>query len=56
MKIKAFEEYCIPRKNIIAESFKFHQLKQKTEESFEHFYTEVKHKPNYASLEIKKTE
>ncbi|KAK5645550.1 hypothetical protein RI129_006850 [Pyrocoelia pectoralis] len=40
--VKAFENYCIPRKNIIAESFKFHQQTQKQEESFDHFLTELR--------------
>lgn len=40
--IKAFDDYCIPRKNIAMETFKFNTIQQKEGESFGGFETELR--------------
>lgn len=40
--MQCFEEYCIPKKNIVYETFKFFNRIQKEDENFESFLTEIK--------------
>lgn len=40
--VKKFEEFCIPKKNIVYERYLFYTRSQKDGESFDYFYTEIK--------------
>lgn len=40
--LKAFDDYCIPRKNTTMESFKFNSIVQKERQSFADFETELR--------------
>ncbi|XP_058836608.1 uncharacterized protein LOC131693088 [Topomyia yanbarensis] len=40
--IKAFDDYCMPRKNVAMEAFKFNMIIQKEKQSFGNFETELR--------------
>lgn len=45
--IKAFEEYCVPRKNVAMEAYKFNMITQKEKQSFAEFETELRKQIQY---------
>ena len=40
--LRAFDDYCLPRKNIAMESYKFNTVVQKENQTFAHFETELR--------------
>lgn len=49
--IKAFDDYCLPRKNIAMEAFKFNMIVQKEKQSFSSFETELRTQLRYCDFE-----
>ncbi|XP_058836176.1 uncharacterized protein LOC131692858 [Topomyia yanbarensis] len=48
--IKAFDEYCLPRKNIAMEAFKFNLIAQQEKQSFGDFETELRTQVQYCEF------
>lgn len=48
--IEVFDGYCIPRKNISMESFKFNNITQKEKQSFTDFETELRKQVQYCEF------
>lgn len=51
--IKAFDDYCLPRKNIAMESFKFNTITQKEKQIFADFETELRTQLRYCEYNCK---
>lgn len=49
--LKSFDEYCVPKKNLAMESFKFHTIVQKEKQSFGEFETELRTQVQYCGFE-----
>ncbi|XP_058446676.1 uncharacterized protein LOC131427475 [Malaya genurostris] len=49
--IKAFDDYCLPRKNVTMEAFKFNMILQKEKQSFGNFETELRTQLQYCEFE-----
>ncbi|XP_037809239.1 uncharacterized protein LOC119602003 isoform X2 [Lucilia sericata] len=48
--ITAFDEYCLPRKNLAVEAFKFNMIVQKEKQSFSDFETELRTQLQYCEF------
>lgn len=48
--IKKFDEYCMPKKNVVMESFKFHTIKQKENQPVTEFVTELRTQLPYCAF------
>ncbi|XP_053698451.1 uncharacterized protein LOC128745403 [Sabethes cyaneus] len=48
--IAAFDEYCLPRKNIAMEAFKFNSIAQKEKQTFADFETELRTQVQYCEF------
>lgn len=49
--IKAFDDYCLPRRNVTMEAFKFNMIVQKEKQSFGNFETELRTQLQYCEFE-----
>lgn len=49
--LKAFDNFCLPRRNLAMESFKFHRISQKEKQPFSEFETELRTQLQYCSFE-----
>lgn len=49
--IKAFDDYCLPRRNVAMEAFKFNMITQKEKQSFGNFETELRTQLQYCEFE-----
>ncbi|XP_036346802.1 uncharacterized protein LOC118756120 [Rhagoletis pomonella] len=50
--LKAFDGYCIPKKNILMESFKFHNIVQKEKQPFVEFETELRKQIEFCEYKL----
>lgn len=48
--LAAFDEYCLPRKNIAMEAFKFNSIAQKEKQTFAEFETELRTQVQYCEF------
>ncbi|XP_017485039.1 PREDICTED: uncharacterized protein LOC108373626 [Rhagoletis zephyria] len=48
--MKSFDEFCVPRKNIAMESYKFNMISQKERQSFTEFETELRKQIQYCEF------
>ncbi|XP_046807740.1 uncharacterized protein LOC124420076 [Lucilia cuprina] len=48
--ITAFDEYCLPRKNLAVEAFKFNMIVQREKQSFSEFETELRTQLQYCEF------
>lgn len=51
--LKAFDDYCVPRKNTAMESFKFNTIVQKEKQTFSEFETELRTQLQYCDFKCK---
>lgn len=49
--LKSFDDYCVPKKNLAMESYKFHTIVQKEKQSFGEFETELRTQVQYCGFE-----
>ncbi|XP_055599711.1 uncharacterized protein LOC129748930 [Uranotaenia lowii] len=49
--IKAFDDYCLPKKNITMEAFKFNAIRQSEKQSFSSFETELRTQVQFCEYE-----
>lgn len=49
--LKSFDDYCVPKRNLAMESFKFHTILQKEKQSFGEFETELRTQVQYCGFE-----
>lgn len=48
--MEAFDDYCVPRKNVAMESFKFNTIVQKEKQLFADFETELRKQLQYCEF------